>query len=62
MKFFTILLFQDSMNTLFHGESVAEYGTLAQIKGLFDHRNCKKKVIENYQHVVDLIKVTFVGL
>lgn len=53
----SILHFQDTMNALFTATSIADRGTLYQIKEMFNHRSVKKNVMGNFQHVWDLLKV-----
>ena len=49
------------MNMLYRGQSVAARGTIAQLKGFFGHRSLKKDVMQNYQHVWDMIEVKSVN-
>lgn len=48
---------QDTMNEFFTETSIGIAGTLYHMKEFFNHRSVKKKVIDNFQHVWDLIKV-----
>ena len=48
------------MDLLFRGDSAGAFGTLAQLKVFFfGHKAVKKDVMQNYQHVVDLIQVNY---
>ena len=46
------------MDTLFKAGSCAERGTLCQIKNMFQHRNVKMKVMNNFNSITDFIQFT----
>lgn len=50
-------MLQDFMNEFYNAESLAERGTVAQVKEMFGHRSLKRKVMANYQHVWDFVQV-----
>ena len=52
-----VIQFQDSMDTLFKSESSGSFGSLAQIRIFFGHKSMKPDVMQNYQHVVDILQV-----
>ncbi|XP_014672745.1 PREDICTED: uncharacterized protein LOC106813191 [Priapulus caudatus] len=52
------ILLQDTMDMLFNGQSAPDKGTLFNIKNVFNHRNLKKKVMDNFNHVEDFLKFT----
>ncbi|XP_071483013.1 uncharacterized protein [Diadema antillarum] len=51
-----ILHVQDSNNKFFQASSLADRGTIAQLKNEFNHRSFKRDAVENFQHVWDLYK------
>ncbi|XP_071490821.1 uncharacterized protein [Diadema antillarum] len=46
----------DSNNKFFQASSLADRGTIAQLKNEFNHRSFKRDAVENFQHVWDLYK------
>ena len=46
------------MDLFFKQTSVTKRGSLYNIKEVFNHRNVKQKVMEDFQHVHDFISVT----
>ena len=47
------------MNELFKGSSMTSSGTLYNIKDMFHHNSAKRDVMQNVQHVWDLIMVIY---
>ena len=41
------------MNELFKGSSIAERGTMCQLRNDFDHRNVKTNVMQSFNHTND---------
>ncbi|XP_014667906.1 PREDICTED: uncharacterized protein LOC106809356 [Priapulus caudatus] len=56
-----ILLLQDSNNRFFVGASIADRGTISQLKSDFNHRALRKDVMSNFQHVWDMYEFTTDG-
>ena len=56
-----VSIFKDIMKNFFAGKSARQRGSLFNIKETFCHRNVKKDVSENFQHVEDLLKVSMVA-
>ena len=56
--FYTVV--QETMDHFYKGESEASRGTLSQLKTFFGHRSLKTNVMENVQHVVDMVDVSTV--
>lgn len=52
------LFFKDTMNQLFHEESINDKGTLYYLKAKYKHHSLKSNVMHNYQNVEDFLKVT----
>ena len=50
------------MNQFFCGKSLADRGTMAHAKNLFNHRALKKKVMDNVSHVTDFLRFMTEGL
>jgi hypothetical protein len=48
---------QDTISTFFRGGSVANRGTLYNIKEVFNHRSVSSDVMNNFDHVWDLVQV-----
>jgi hypothetical protein len=57
-----IYTLQDLMNAMYSGTSVTDRGTLFFIKNRFGHRSVKKNVMENTNHVYDLLTFTVEGM
>ena len=45
------------MDAFFNGRSVADRGTLFNLKEYFRHRSLEGKVMDNFQHVYDFLEV-----
>ena len=45
------------MNEFMKNGSVADDGTLANIREVFRHHSLKNKVMDNFQHVKDFVRV-----
>jgi hypothetical protein len=54
-------MLQDTMKEFFVAASVGARGTTYNIKELFNHRNLKEKVMDNFQHVWDFIQVIIIN-
>ena len=50
------------MDVFFNGSSVADRGTVAQLKSFFQHRSLKPKVMDNFQHVWDFLEVCMTNI
>ncbi|XP_038046083.1 uncharacterized protein LOC119720481 [Patiria miniata] len=50
------VLLQDTMDRFFKEESATDRGTLFQLKQEFGHQSVKRNVMENFNHVEDLIQ------
>ncbi len=48
------------MNTLFDPRSIATPGAMYYVKEYLGHRAVKKEVMQNFQHVWDLLQVKYV--
>ncbi|XP_014670054.1 PREDICTED: uncharacterized protein LOC106811048 [Priapulus caudatus] len=49
------IMLQDTLNSLFDARSAVERGTLFNMKNVFNHRNLKKHVMGNFNHVDDFM-------
>ena len=50
------------MKEFYNSGSVADRGTMYNIKVIFKHKNAKTEVMDNFQHVWDFIEVQAIAL
>ena len=52
------VILQQMINFLYNGNSLAERGTLSQLKNAFEHRNMSKDVMNSFNYVDNFIRFT----